>query len=110
MLGGCADEGDGAHHCGGVEAGAGEEGGLEEEEGREDGGLGDVEAGPEGVFLDVAVKQRFVSLWFCDCHCVGEEGRSGECVLIRWSGKGAVHGPYAGCETDTQHYPGVRSH
>ena len=60
MLGGCADEGDGAHHGDGIEAGAGEEGRLEEEEGREDGGLGDVEAGPEGVFLDVAV--RFVSL------------------------------------------------
>ena len=61
LLGGCADEGDGAHHGGCVEAGAGEEGGLEEEEGGEDGGLGDVEAGPEGVFLDVAVA-RFVSL------------------------------------------------
>ena len=60
MLGGCADEGDGTHHCDGVEAGAGEEGGLEEEEGGEDGGLGDVEAGPEGVFLDVAGKRRLV--------------------------------------------------
>lgn len=54
LLGGCADEGDAAHHGDGVETGAGEEGGLEEEEGGEDAGLGDVEGGPEGVFGDVA--------------------------------------------------------
>ena len=55
LLGGSADEGDGAHHCDGVEAGAGEDGGLHEQEGGEDGGLTEVEAGPEGVFLYVAI-------------------------------------------------------
>ena len=97
MLGGCADEGDGTHHGDCVEAGAGEEGGLEEEEGREDGGLGDVEAGPEGVFLDVAGCRGLLVL-ICS-HIPGEERVNGveNCILIGMSGKGAVHGPYTGC-------------
>lgn len=54
LLGGRADEGERTHHGYGVEAGAGEEGGLEEEERGEDAGLDNVETGPKGVFLDVA--------------------------------------------------------
>ena len=59
LLGGRADEGYGTHHGDGVEAGAGEDGGLHEHEGGEDGGLAEVEAGPEGVFLYVAVDVGF---------------------------------------------------
>ena len=47
---------------------------MEEEEGGEDGGLGDVEAGPEGVFLDVAVNRRLVLI---RSHTVGKEGVRG---------------------------------
>ena len=54
LLGGRADEGDTTHHGDGVEACAGEERGLHEEEGAEEGGLGEVEGGPEPVFHDVA--------------------------------------------------------
>ena len=54
LLGCRADEGDGAHHGDGVEAGAGQEGRLHEHDWGEDGGLAEVEASPEGVFLDVA--------------------------------------------------------
>ncbi len=55
LLGGCAHERDGAHHCDGVEAGAGDNGGRSHEEERcDEGSLSDVEASPEGVFLDVA--------------------------------------------------------
>jgi len=57
LLGCCADEGDGAHHCNGVEAGAGDDGGWRhEEERRDEGGLSDVEAGPESVLLDVVAR------------------------------------------------------
>ena len=56
LFGGGADEGDAAHHGDGVEACAGEEGGLEEEEGGEDACLGDVEGCPEGVFGHVTVR------------------------------------------------------
>ena len=56
LAGGGADEGDGAHHCGGVEAGAGEEGRVQKEEWGEDSGLGEVEGRPKGIFLDVAVE------------------------------------------------------
>jgi hypothetical protein len=65
LLGGCADEGDGAHHGDCVEACAGEEGGLHEEEGGEDGCLGEVEGGPEGVFLDVAGTPISLKLLWC---------------------------------------------
>lgn len=57
LLGGGADEGDGSHHGDGVETGAGDESGWEhEEQGRDDGGLGDVEGGPEGVLLNIAIE------------------------------------------------------
>lgn len=63
LLGGGADEGDAAHHANSVEAGAGEEGRVEEEEWREESGLCDVEGGPESVFRYVAsqvVSTRFI--------------------------------------------------
>ena len=53
LLGGGADEGDGAHHGNCVETGAGKDGRLHEHERGEDGGLTQVEAAPEGVFLNV---------------------------------------------------------
>lgn len=69
LLGGRADEGEGTHHGGGVEARSGEEGGLQEKEWGEDAGLDDVETGPKGVFLDVAVPRRgVVSLLLPCCH------------------------------------------
>lgn len=58
LLGGRADEGDGAHHGDGVETGAGDEGaGGEGEERGDEGGLGRVEGGPEGVLGKVAIIQ-----------------------------------------------------
>ena len=55
MLGGGANEGDRAHHSNCVETGTCEDGGLHEHERGEDCRLTQVEAAPEGVFLNVAV-------------------------------------------------------
>jgi hypothetical protein len=52
---GCrADERKRPHKSSCVETGAGEDGGVHEEERREEHGLGDVEGGPESVLLNVA--------------------------------------------------------
>lgn len=56
LLSCCTDEGDRAHHGHSVETGTCEEGRLHEEDGGDDGGLGDVEGGPKCVFLDVAME------------------------------------------------------
>jgi len=80
LLGGCADKGNRAHHGDRVEAGAGEEGGVEKEEGREDGGLGEVEGGPKSVFLDVAGNES------------QRKTRSGRLRVAVWKGKAYLSG------------------
>jgi hypothetical protein len=61
LFGGRADKGDRTHHANGVNSGAGEKGRGEQHEGGKDGGLGYVEAGPEGVLLHVAGEKRRIS-------------------------------------------------
>ena len=74
LLGGGADEGDAAHHGNGVKARAREKGGLEEEEWREDAGLGDVEGGPEGVFGHVARERVSLALAIWNVYAHGVTG------------------------------------
>ena len=61
---GGADERERAHETCSVETGACEDGGVHEEERGEESGLSDIEGGPEGVFLDIAVA---VSAWPSNC-------------------------------------------
>ena len=102
MLGGRADEGDAAHHGDGVEARAGEQGGLHEEERTEEGSLGDVERGPESVFLDVAA--QVVSTLLRN----GEE--LGKDALIRVRGETAHHAPDTGGQTYAHYSPFLGQH
>lgn len=61
LLGCRANDGDGAHHGHGVQAGAGDEGpGGEGKEGSDEGCLRGVEGGPESVLGDVAVSHKIV--------------------------------------------------
>ena len=55
LLGSCADESNGTHHCNGVETCTGKDSWAHKEEWRKDGGLGKVKSGPKSVFLNVAV-------------------------------------------------------
>lgn len=62
LLGCRANDGDGAHHGHGVQAGAGDEGpGGEGEEGSDEGCLCGVEGGPESVLGNIAVWNKIVS-------------------------------------------------
>lgn len=106
LLGGGADEGDGAHHAGCVEASAGEDGRVHEEEGGEEGGLAEVEGGPEAVFLDVAGRVGLAS------SSLGGRGREevGVDVLVRMRRASSVHGSQAAYEAYAQDEPWVRGH
>lgn len=55
LLSGGADEGDRAHHPDGVETSAGEDRGVHEHQRGEQGGLSDVESGPEAVLQKIAI-------------------------------------------------------
>lgn len=63
LLGSGTNKGDAAHQADSVETSAGEDGRGEEHHGREEGGLGKVEGGPEAVLGDVAVAQQQRSAW-----------------------------------------------
>lgn len=112
LLGRRADEGDGAHHGDGVEAGAGQDGGLHEHERGEDGGLAQVEAAPEGVFLNVAGSSTvsFHTYRFpTKLGVVGMDIRAKD-SLIRTRSKRPGHRPDTRRQSHTHDHPRVRRH
>ena len=98
-LGSSTDEGERAHQTSSVESGACEDGGVHEEERGEEGTLGDVEGGPEGVLLHVA---GIVSTCF--------NRNDGVYSLLRAGSHSAVHGTNASNKTNTHDHPWVGRH
>lgn len=63
LLGSRTDEGDRAHHTDSVETSTGEDGGVNEHERGEKGGLSDVESTPGGVLKEVAIFDMLVPVY-----------------------------------------------
>jgi hypothetical protein len=101
LLGGCADKSNGTHHADGVETSAGKDDGVHEEERREEQGLSDVEAGPEGVLLHIA---DIISIY----HKMYQYNKM--YLLFRPGGHCAVHGTDAAHQSNTEHQPRVCTH
>lgn len=109
LLGGGADKGNGAHHGDRVEAGAGEDSGLHKHERGEDGGLAEIEASPQGVFLHVA-SVVISSTFNIQTLSRGGLGEREGGLLIRAGVKSPIHSPQTGGQSHAHDHPRVRRH
>jgi hypothetical protein len=73
---------------------------VHEEERGEEGGLGDVEGGPQSVLLDIAACCQYVMADIVD----------GMYSLLGAGGHGAIHSTNASNETNTHNHPRVGGH